>query len=557
MPASRLKRIQKVLTVLSAAGQFFAKRATLVTALPDLKSSGLSLLSEMDIVNPDKSGIFETAANIFEKTVSTYKDLIVAVRIGELEVQNKFDETRHDPYFENFDWKLLSDEELSGCPPVIAIAEYHEVIKKGINSLLEVLTHHYPIKTLVLHQGPVFNEGMDTRHEIGAMAVAMRETFAMQGTIADARGLYKGFREGLAAPIPALFYILNQQGDSDAGPEYRVHLAMESRAFPGFIYSGNLRDDWGRRFGIDNNPQPGTNWPAYELDILDEDENIVRHRGTCTYADFAALNEEEEDYFMVLPGKYASEDLLEVGDYLLLKAEERISKLPFLWMIDDKGALHRAVVSWQVVARCLERLDFWHYLQDSAGINSYHVNRALQEQQERLEKEYNKKIEQIKEEHQKILARAKEESAGEAMEKLTSFLLNMDVGELTLSPPGTPSAPLDKKEAVPDTSSPAAGDTAVKAEPKQEEEEDLPVGEPWIETPLCTTCNECTDINKSMFKYNADKLAYIANPKAGTFAQLVQAAEKCPAGIIHPGKPLNPDEPGLEDLIRAAAKYNT
>ncbi|MDH5603178.1 MAG: hypothetical protein OEY51_04545, partial [Cyclobacteriaceae bacterium] len=248
MPASRLKRIQKVLTVLSAAGQFFAKTATLVTALPDLKSSGLSLLSEMDIVNPDKSGIFETAANIFEKTVSSYRDLIVAVKIGELEVQNKFDEARHEPYFENFDWKLLSDEELSGCPPVVAITEYHEIIHKGINSLLEVLTHHYPIKTLVLHQGPVFNEGMDTRHEIGAMAVAMRETFAMQGTIADARGLYRGFMEGLSAPIPALFYILNQQGDSDAGPEYWSQLALESRAFPGFVYSGNLRDDWGRRF---------------------------------------------------------------------------------------------------------------------------------------------------------------------------------------------------------------------------------------------------------------------------------------------------------------------
>ena len=71
----------------------------------------------------------------------------------------------------------------------------------------------------------------------------------------------------------------------------------------------------------------------------------------------------------------------------------------------------------------------------------------------------------------------------------------------------------------------------------------------------CTTCNECTQINSRMFAYNENKQAYIADPEAGTFRQLVEAAEGCQVSIIHPGNPHNPKEPGLEDLMRRAAEF--
>ena len=80
--------------------------------------------------------------------------------------------------------------------------------------------------------------------------------------------------------------------------------------------------------------------------------------------------------------------------------------------------------------------------------------------------------------------------------------------------------------------------------------------EPWIETILCTTCNDCINLNPLMFVYDDNKQAYIADATAGTFAQLVESAEFCPANCIHPGKPLNPDEPDLEDLIKRAEAYN-
>ena len=113
--------------------------------------------------------------------------------------------------------------------------------------------------------------------------------------------------------------------------------------------------------------------------------------------------------------------------------------------------------------------------------------------------------------------------------------------------PGTPAAPT---EAPPEEAAPAAPPAEEVAE-----EEDAGPEEPWINSILCTTCHDCVNLNAQMFIYNSNKQAVIGDPRAGTYAQLVEAAEKCPARCIHPGKPLNPDEPNLDELVKRAAKF--
>jgi len=77
----------------------------------------------------------------------------------------------------------------------------------------------------------------------------------------------------------------------------------------------------------------------------------------------------------------------------------------------------------------------------------------------------------------------------------------------------------------------------------------------YIETPRCTTCEECVKINSRMFVYDANKQAYIADRKAGSYRELVEAAESCQVSIIHPGKPLDPTEPGLAELMERAKPF--
>jgi ferredoxin len=137
------------------------------------------------------------------------------------------------------------------------------------------------------------------------------------------------------------------------------------------------------------------------------------------------------------------------------------------------------------------------------------------------------------------------------MRNLAEALLAGDATQLVPAPAAAPptAAPSAPVEAAPP-------EAAAPVEAVEEEEEEVEAEEPWIDTALCTSCNDCFDINGQLFAYNANKQAVIADARAGTFEDLVKSAEKCPARCIHPGKPLNPDEPNLEQLIERAKPFN-
>ena len=104
----------------------------------------------------------------------------------------------------------------------------------------------------------------------------------------------------------------------------------------------------------------------------------------------------------------------------------------------------------------------------------------------------------------------------------------------------------------------AAPGEAAAVEEAEAEEPEAPAANPdeaSIETARCTTCNECTEINNRMFAYNDNQQAYILDPDGGSFSEMVVAAENCQVAIIHPGKPRNPKEANLDELIKRAEPF--
>jgi pyruvate-ferredoxin/flavodoxin oxidoreductase len=79
---------------------------------------------------------------------------------------------------------------------------------------------------------------------------------------------------------------------------------------------------------------------------------------------------------------------------------------------------------------------------------------------------------------------------------------------------------------------------------------------PWIDTEECTACDECTNLNSAMFAYNESKKAFIKDPLAGPYRDLVKAAEKCTAQVIHPGLPADRSEADIDKWIARGEKYN-
>jgi pyruvate-ferredoxin/flavodoxin oxidoreductase len=86
-----------------------------------------------------------------------------------------------------------------------------------------------------------------------------------------------------------------------------------------------------------------------------------------------------------------------------------------------------------------------------------------------------------------------------------------------------------------------------------------PAGEymaPWIDTPQCTSCDECVRLNPDIFVYNEKKKAIIQDPQGGPYKDLVKAAERCTAQIIHPGLPKDRAGKNIDKWIARAEKYN-
>jgi len=169
----------------------------------------------------------------------------------------------------------------------------------------------------------------------------------------------------------------------------------------------------------------------------------------------------------------------------------------------------RIVVDDKVTSAARQCLDGWNRLQEMAGINNSHTLAAL------------------------------------AAERIKRDDIARDLArDLANTQTAAPVAP---------TVASAPADPVVETV----EEPDAPSeGSPWIETPRCTTCNECRQINDRLFGYNDNLQAYIADPDAGSYRQLVEAAESCQVSIIHPGLPRDPDEPNLDELKERAKLFN-
>ena len=185
--------------------------------------------------------------------------------------------------------------------------------------------------------------------------------------------------------------------------------------------------------------------------------------------------------------------MVPVAEYLRRGASEAQDAVPYVTLVDADNILQRAIVDDRLMRAALRCRESWHSLQELGGIHNSHA--------------------------EKLLAKAREEQAQK--------------------PAATPAAP--------------AAATAPVAAPEPEEKKSP--DEAYIETARCTTCNECTQINDKMFAYNENKQAYIKDIDAGTYRQMVEAAEACQVAIIHPGKPRDPNEPGLEELLERAKPF--
>jgi pyruvate-ferredoxin/flavodoxin oxidoreductase len=350
----------------------------------------------------------------------------------------------------------------------------------------------------------------EVRKEMSVIAMAHRTTFVHQSTLGNINHMIEGFIDGMNSRRPALFntYAVCQpeHGVADDATARQSKMALESRAYPSFSYNPDLGITFEDGCSIEGNPSIDSDWVSYDLKYIDQNGKEASMTLPFTFADFALTEGRFSKQFRKAPPETWNDNMVLISDFIDMDEDEREGLFPFIWATDHKGRLMRALVTAELVTSTIERRDFWRQLKSLAGVS-----------------------------HAVDVDQLVEQTRVDMAQKLTSSLLAMAAG-------GNVSA---LGSAL--TASPAASPSSAAAPADYE-----PV---WIETPECTACDECVEINPAIFAYNDEKKAIVVNPKAGSYLDIVKAAEKCTAEVIHPGTPFNLNEANIDKLIKRAEKF--
>ena len=510
MSADRLRRIEWAILVLNSQRFFEPGRA-----------------SEHGPGRPEPhSWIFDSttaALDALRERMPETLEFVKAITVAELEVENHYAAEVHDPILAAFDESDLTDAQLALLPaPLICLRDGRSGNAELVRAF-EALASGLPFKLLIQtddilgHTTPepqgTFGRGSA---RLAAMAMGLGDAFVMQVSAAHLSTMTDQLERGMRHDGPGLFCVYSGATETvpDAAPYLLAAAATESRAFPGFTYDPAAGPDWARRFDLSPNPQVAADWPEHPLDFEDRDGRR-RHLATrFSVADFVIADSRYRRFCQPRAASDASNGLLPAAEWLELAPDRRETLSPEVPGLGPDDRLWRVVVDDKIMSRAENALQAWRSLRELAGIGNSHVERALAEARARLS----------------------DEAAG-------GHARDGDPGDGEAAALPEAAAPEPAPEPAPDPAQAAAADPADD-------------GLPWIETSRCTTCNECTQINDAIFAYNDDAQAYIADPRAGTYRELVEAAESCQVSIIHPGRPLNPDEPDLDELIERAAPFN-
>ncbi len=431
-------------------------------------------------------------------------ELLRALAVAELEVAGSYRERVHDVLFENYGSNGLELNELGQLPDYLICTDGGAIDAAETARIVEVLAAGLPFKILVqtddVLEPSVVAEGhvalgLRARQIVDA-SIGLTDVFVLQAAASRLSANRAGLLRGLSYDGPALFSVFSGANAHSANfPPYLVAAAaVESRVFPTLCFDPSAGGDWASRLDISENPAIENDWPVHRFTFEDADLQSNSENLAFTPADFAALDDRFVSHFAVDEKADVNDAMIPIDE--ALRAAPLRDRVPYVAIVGEDDLVRRAIVDNRLLRETERCRAMWHSLQELAGIHNSHAERLLAEERRR----------------------------------------NAELPPPDLSPVG--GAP------VPET-------VVAESEPVAEASSD----DPYIETSRCTSCNECTHVNPKMFVYNDNKQAYIADADAGTYRQLVEAAEGCQVGIIHPGKPRNPNEPGLDDLLQRAEAF--
>ncbi|HWS27114.1 MAG TPA: hypothetical protein VN259_11160 [Xanthomonadales bacterium] len=488
-----------------------ARRARLEHTLAVLQSQRFFATHEDAVADEVHAFEFDNcaaAAQAWRERIDEVAVLVKAISVAELEVHGRYVEAQHDLVFDAFDASAIGADDLARFPDYLVCIPPERNDAAENAGLMDMLSSGFPVKVLVQTGDLLEDTSIGTAHfafgvrsaRLATAAMGLGGMFVLQSASSNLPALRFEIARGLECRGPALFSIYAGNPSGAALPPYLgAAAAMQSRAFPAFTYDAAAGANWATRFSLQNNPQPEDDWPVESLIWCDDAQQRIEQSCAFTFADFVFCDPRHAGHFALVPRANWNDAMLPLNEWLALDESAAAERVPYLLAVDAEDALQRVLVDAKVMQATRRCLLLWHRLQEHGGVHDSHAERLL----------------------------AREKAAWTAAQAAPV------IADASAVPAAIAASATEPEAATPARSR----------------------DEAYIETARCPSCNECNLINDRMFAYDERKQAYIKDLTAGSYRQLVEAAESCQVAIIHPGKPRDPNEPGLEELLARAEPF--
>ncbi len=303
-------------------------------------------------------------------------------------------------------WRDLNDDERQQCPPLLLIGNDTTLGAVASGGLSWLLNSELPIKVVVLAEMDLGFAGeaklhgsshhhRDARSELALSALAQRNAYVAQTSIAAPEHLNHSIREALHYSGPALLRIHapspQRNGFNADQTVAQAALAVESRAFPLFRYNPDQAGVFGTRISLEDNPVKANSIASWA-------NSEQRFAGL-----FSPFNNQKSP--------------TPLKEWMELDQRGQNSKTPVCTVEGSELAIDAPFAR-----RLGQLLEQWQMLQELAGVVTPFTHQVQQDAEASVAARHKAELETLQQNHQQELQALREQFEAEATDRITGQL---------------------------------------------------------------------------------------------------------------------------------------
>ncbi|MFH1131847.1 MAG: 4Fe-4S binding protein, partial [Pseudomonadota bacterium] len=299
------------------------------------------------------------ARGLLEGQLQEVMEGVRLLRRARMELENPTEAALVGPALKLLSWVELTEQERCICPPVLLVGNSQAFDDQSLSSLLD---SDLPVKVLVFGDAGagVANSRQilvaTGRNELGLLALSYGRAFVVQSSISHPQHLAAGLSRALTYAGPALIHVCapspKEHGFAVDRALEHAHLAVDSRAFPLFIFDPSKDGVFGTCLDLRENPALNETW------------NAAKDGTLLTPAHWALTEERFAEHFGLLTAN--AQNPMALAEYLVLPPRERREKTPFVEIPGEEKK--RLSISPALVVMAEKRILVWRTLQELGGV---------------------------------------------------------------------------------------------------------------------------------------------------------------------------------------------